>query len=354
MQSREIVRRAIHFQKPPRLPVQMGSLGVSDTAWLPVKAAAGFKPRCEGADEWGCVWSHTNVKNMGQVKGHPLEDIRQLARHPVPDYTDGSRFVDCEAALKQADAEGKYVVAGIFMVLFERMHTLHGFENTLVDLSEDRPAMEALADRIVDVHVTLVKEVARRFPKRIQGWSMTDDWGTQQAAFVRFETWMDFFFPRYKRIFDAMHAAGCDVWVHSCGKVNEIVEGYIRAGVNVVNLQQPRALGIEEMGRRYAGRITFESLSDIQATLPTGDRKKIEADAKALLKHWARPDGGFIFSDYGDGAAIGVTDPETKPAMYRTFSKLSKELYGEPLPELPNDKEKGQSTKEKGRKPLRR
>jgi len=336
MTSREIVQRAIRFLRPPRLPVQMGSLGVSDTAWLPVKRPAAFRPVCEGADEWGCVWNHTAMKNMGQVKGHPLEDVGGLDRNPVPDYFDDSRYEDCPAALDQADREGKYVVAGIFMVLFERMHSLHGFENTLADLYDDRPAMEALADRIVDVHAGFVREVARRFPGRVQGWSMSDDWGTQQAAFVSFELWMDFFFPRYRRIFDAMHAAGCDVWVHSCGKVNEIVEGYIRAGVNVVNLQQPRALGIEEMGRRYGGRIVFESLADIQATLPSGDRARIEADAEALMRHWARPEGGFIFSDYGDDEAIGVRDPGTKPAMYAAFSRLSEKLYGAGLPPLPN------------------
>ena len=67
------------------------------------------------------------------------------------------------------------------------------------------------------MHITLVRETARRFPGRIDGWRMTDDWGTQQAAFVSFDMWMDFFFPRYRRIFDAMHEAGGDVWVHSCG-----------------------------------------------------------------------------------------------------------------------------------------
>jgi len=334
MQSREIVRRAVHFEKPPRLPVLMGSLGVCDTAWVPMKPAASFKPARPGADEWGCVWSHTDVKNMGQVKGHPLEDLRGLSKHPMPDYRDDSRYVECAAALDQADAEGKYVTCGIFMVLFERMHTLHGFERTLMDLYDDRAGLEALANRIVDVHVRYVREVARRFPGRVQGWSMTDDWGTQQAAFISAGVWMDFFLPHYKRIFDAMHAAGCDVWVHSCGKVNEIVEGYIRAGVNVVNLQQPRALGIEEMGRRYSGRIAFESLADIQATLPGGDPAKIAADAAALMKHWARPDGGFLFSDYGDDVAIGVTNPRTKRAMYEAFSRLSEKLYGEPLPML--------------------
>ena len=332
MTSREIVKTAIHWEHPPRLPVFMSSLGVDDRKGMPMKPPEGFVPVTEGADEWGCVWGHTDVPNMGQVLGHPLEDISKLDSHPLPDYTDESRYTEVEEALREAEEAGKYVTCGIFMVLFERMHTLHGFENTLVDLYADRPAMEALADRIAEVHITFVREVSRRFAGRIDGWTMTDDWGTQQNSFIRFDLWMDFFYPRYRRIFDAMHEAGCDVWVHSCGKVNDIIEGYIQAGVNSVNLQQPRALGIEEIGRRYRGRIAFESLADIQATLPSGDEGKIEADVEALMTHWASAAGGFAFSDYGDDQAIGVPDDQSKPFMYDIFSKWSEKVFGEPLP----------------------
>lgn len=330
--SREIVSRAIHFRHPPRLPVTMGCFGVDDTAWVGGKAPAGWKPGVDGEDEWGCVWDKTEVKNMGQVKGHPLSDIRKLSGFRPPDYRDSSRYVEMANKLAQVEANDKYVISGIFMVLFERMHSLRGFENTLVGLYEDRPAMEDLADMIAETHVTLISEISRRFPGRIHGWCVSDDWGTQTAAFVGFDMWMDFFFPRYKRIFDAMHKAGCDVWVHSCGKVNEIIEGYIRAGVNVVNLQQPRALGIREIGDRYRGRIAFQSLADIQATLPTGDRRQVAEDADMLMAHWAGPRGGFIFSDYGDDAAIGVKDSGIKRFMYDEFSRRSQALYGEALP----------------------
>jgi len=313
----------------------MESLGVCDRVGFGPGAAADFTPSVEGEDEWGCIWGQTDVKNMGQVIGHPIKDLKGVHNMKCPDYTDDSRYVDWEEGLRKAEADGKYTSAGIFFVLFERMHGLHGFEDTLADLYLNRPAMEIMADKITDAHVTLVKEVGRRFPGRIDAWSMTDDWGTQQAAFVSYEFWREFFFPRYKRIFDAMHEAGCDVWVHSCGKINEIIEGYIDAGVNVVNLQQPRALGIEEIGDRYRGRIAFESLADIQATLPTGDESMIEADAEALITHWANEDGGFIFSDYGDDVAIGVPDEHIKPFMYEAFSRMSEKVYGEPLPPLP-------------------
>ena len=332
MTSREIVSRGIHFRNPPRLPVTMDCFGVSDVGWVGGKAPAGWKPEVPGTDEWGCLWGKTEVENMGQVIGHPLADSSKLSSFCPPAYNDPSRYADVGTRLDQLEAQNKYVLSGIFMVLFERMHTLHGFENTLVDLYNDRPAMEDLADRIVETHVTLVRAMTSRFPGRIHGWCMSDDWGTQTAAFIGIDLWMDFFFPRYKRLFDAMHAAGCDVWVHSCGKVNEIIEGYIRAGVNVVNLQQPRALGIREIGERYCGRIAFQSLSDIQATLPTGNRRQVTGDVELLMQYWANKHGGFIFSDYGSDVAIGVKDPGIKRFMYDEFSRQSQALYGEALP----------------------
>jgi uroporphyrinogen-III decarboxylase len=310
----------------------MDCCGTNDTYYVGWDMAGGWQPEVPGMDEWGCVWEQTETANMGQVKGHPLADVSKLGKLVPPDYTDDARYANTLAQIETGEKYGRYVMTGIFMVLFERMHALHGFENTLVDLYYDRPNMEKLADIIADAHVTLVREMARRFPGRLDAWQMSDDWGTQQAAFISFDLWMDFFYPRYKRIFDAMHEAGCDVWVHSCGKVNEIIEGYIRAGVNVVNLQQPRALGIEEIGSRYRGRIAFQGLADIQATLPTGDRKKVDEDVDGLMSHWASDKGGFICSDYGSNEAIGVSDPTIKGYMYEAFSEWSKRLYGSPLP----------------------
>jgi len=329
----EIVKAAIHHQGPPRLPVRFSCFGCDDAAWIPVQPAASFTPAVEGEDEWGCIWAQTEMENMGQVKGHPLQSIGDLAHSKAPDYDDDSRYKDVPAALEAFQRQGKYVVAGIFMVLFERMHTLYGFENVMCDLMTDRPAMAKLADHIIEVHLQFVENVRKRFGNAVHGFTMTDDWGTQQAAFIRFDLWMDFFYPRYKRLFDAMHDGGYDVWVHSCGKVNEIIEGYIRAGVDVVNLQQPRALGIREIGERYRGGIAFESLADIQHTLPTNDRARVDADAEELMTCWASPAGGFVLSDYGDDKAIGVLDPQIKLYMYQKFSEWSERLYGNPLPE---------------------
>jgi uroporphyrinogen decarboxylase len=336
----EIVKAAIYNKKPERLPVNFGCFGACDVPWLPKQPSATFVPEFEGEDEWGCIWGKTDVRNMGQVKGHPLKSLDDLSGVKTPNYDDDSRYVEMEKALERFVPQGKYLKVDIFMVLFERMHSLHGFENTLTALYTNPGPLGELADIITDKHIEFVENVYRRFGKTIHGFSMSDDWGTQQAAFVSFDIWMGFFFPRYKRIFDSMHDCGYDVWVHSCGRINEIIEGYIRAGVNVVNLQQPRALGITEIGERYKGRICFESLADIQQTLPTGSRSAVDKDVDQLMHYWMSPEGGFVFSDYGDSGAIGVTDPDIKLYMYQRFSEVSEKLYGNPLPEPTLKKQK--------------
>lgn len=330
--SREVVRAALRFAGPERLPVRMACCGCDDTRWIPWVAPSGVGKWGEcRVDEWGCAWETTDVHNMGQVKGHPLASLAEAEGIVFPDYSGEAVYAGSEAALHAAEAEDKYTQVGIFFVLFERMHALVGFENLLMGLALEPAAAGALADRIVEAQLTLVRGMQERFGTRLHSFSMTDDWGTQQAAFIGMDMWSDLFFPRYKRLFDAMHEGGQDVWVHSCGKVNEIIEGYIRAGVDVVNLQQPRALGISEIGARYRGRITFESLADIQATLPKNDPALIQADAEALAEHWMGKAGGFVFSDYGNGEAIGAP-LSAKRAMYEAFSRVSADLYGKPLP----------------------
>ena len=206
------------------------------------------------------------------------------------------------------------------MLLFERMHALYGFENTLKALYLEREWIESLADRIVEFDLKIIENISSRFPGRINGFIFTDDWGTQQALIISPRLWEDFFRPRYQRIFTAIHNAGWHVWMHSCGKINLILNSLIEIGVNVIEPQQPRLLGIEDIGRQFQGKICFASLCDIQHTLPFADDAEIQAEAERLLAHWATPEGGFILIDYGDGTSIGVS-LEKKQVMLEAFLK---------------------------------
>ena len=323
MTSYEVVKNAIEFGTPDRLPMRFDAIPeLNDVHWVGWnQTGTGDRTAKQTFDEWGCLWERTDTPNMGQVKAHPLVHWDMLGDFAIPNAEDERLYEGIE---KQLDTAGEhYCVTGIFMLLFERMHSLRGFENTLMDLCAEPDNAAALADLIVEYDLAIIANLHQRLGNRVHGFSFTDDWGTELDTFISPALWRDFFQPRYKRIFDRCHDLGWHVWMHSCGNITGILEGLIEIGCDVINLQQPRALGIEATGARFAGRICFESLCDIQHTLPFKDAAAIREEASLLLEHWGTPAGGFILSDYGDGAAIGAP-LEKKRIMVEAFQEYDR------------------------------
>ena len=200
---REVVERAIDFGDPDRLPVQFESLGVSDTHMVKWNQRGTGDHGCrESCDEWGCLWRRTEIENMGQVVGHPLSDWEAAKSFNWPDPERRELYDGMEERFEGSG--DRYVLTGIFMLLFERMHTLRGFENTLTDLYLERRRIEELADRIVEYDIGIIENIAERFGPAIDGFSFTDDWGTERNTIISGELWDEFFRPRYKRIFDVL------------------------------------------------------------------------------------------------------------------------------------------------------
>jgi len=333
MQNWENMRRAIHFGRPERLPLIFGPLG---DRWRigPDFQSEWSRNNRTGTDHFGCIWSKSDISNiydMGQVKVHPLADWRALKTYRWPDPDDQAHYAGMANMLSAPEAEGRYIHVGIFMLLFERMHSLRGFARTLEDLYLEPSLSADLADQLVEFDLRVIRNAASAVgAARIHALTFTDDWGTQTSCFVSPDFWREFFQPRYRRIFDECHALGWDVNMHSCGKVNDLIEPLIEIGLDVINLQQARALGVEEIGQRFRGRICFETCCDIQATLPFKTVGEIREEARLLLEHWATADGGLILYDYGPDEAIGIP-PGRKQAMLEAFLEFNPWSGGRPV-----------------------
>jgi hypothetical protein len=131
----------------------------------------------------------------------------------------------------------------------------------------------------------------------------------------------DFFLERYRRMVRAVHGHGWHFMLHSCGRVNDFIPYFLEAGMDVLNLQQPRAYGIEDLGRQYAGKACFLTTADIQATMPGGDPQRIRDEVRLLVESWSRPEGGFIVFNYGFDEAIGTT-AEATDVMFEEFARM--------------------------------
>ena len=316
----ELVTRAIEFDCPERLPffqhVYPAAPDDVCDSWELDRQKAGWFFDTPLPDDWGCIWEVTDVKNMGQVVRGPLEDWSRLDSYRPPNPKDPFYFERVEKDI--AAAGDRYVCLTSHFNLIERLHMLHGFEQTMVDFYYEPEKIDRVLDMVLDFKMDQVDEIHRRFGDRVHGVFLTDDWGTQNGTFISPELFDRFFFDRYRTLVSRYHEHGYHFILHSCGRINNFVDRFIKAGVDVMNMQQPRAYGIEELGRRFRGRIAFLATVDIQSTLPSGDPEEIRREAHELVEHWSTPEGGFIVFNYGDGEGIGV-GPDTTRVMFEAF-----------------------------------
>jgi uroporphyrinogen decarboxylase len=320
MTGYELVKKAIEFDKPERLPFfqhvyPKAPEDVCDS-WEMDRQKAGWFFDNPSPDDWGCKWAATEVKNMGQVINGPLHDWSKLDSYIPPDPTDPFYFKKIEDEI--ADAGDNYVCLTSHFTLFERLHMLHGFAETLMDFYTEPEKIEKVLDMILDHKIRQIDEVHRRYGDRVHGVFLTDDWGTQNAPFISTSMFDDFFLERYRTLVARYHEHGYHFILHSCGKINDLVERFIDAGVDMMNMQQPQAYGISEIGERYAGRIAFLATADIQTTLPSNDPEAIRKEVHELVDKWTTPDGGMVVFNYGDPEGINVKE-EMCEVMFEAF-----------------------------------
>ncbi len=323
MLSREIVCRAIEFDSPPRLPFwQHVALSAPDDVheiWEMDRSEAGWFFDNATMDDWGCQWARTDKDNMGQVVGHPLEDWSALDSYSPPDTRNPFYFKNVEAKL--GDANNRYVVISSHFNLIERLHMLRGFAATMQDFYLEPARIERVLDMILEWKLAHFEEAAKWFGNRVDGIFLTDDWGTQKGTFVKQQIFEDFFAKRYATMFDAVHAHGWHVILHSCGRINDFVPKLIEVGVDVFNMQQPRAYDLVEFGDRFRGQACFTVNADIQRTLPHGNEQEVREEVGLLVRHWGTPEGGILVADPGEPKELGI-QPEIVQVMLDEFVKL--------------------------------
>jgi uroporphyrinogen decarboxylase len=257
-------------------------------------------------DEFGVHWDRNIDPDIGTVCNRRVTPP-SLKEYRFPDPEAPARFAHFPAALE--DRAGRFTLATIGFTLFERAWTLAGMENVLMAMLDDKPFANELLDRILEYDLALTRK-ALSFD--IDGMRFGDDWGQQRGLIMGPVLWREFIAPRIARLYGAVKSAGKRVFIHSCGKVEELFPDLIACGVDVFNPFQPEVMDVEEVKRRYGSEITFFGGISTQKTLPFGSTAQVREEVRRLIEK-VGAGGGYIAAPAHDVPADAK--PENVAAM---------------------------------------
>jgi len=322
--SKELVQKAIEFRHPGRIPCNFDSNRTpavdekygEDFVWVFAAEDPEFRPAVNEKhrfqNELGVIFERINTSH-GEAREFPLSDPDTIRSYRLPDYSLPARYRDMEQAVR--DNPDKYILGMFPYFLFMVMIDLFGFESFMMALYDDRAGVELLADRLTEQWLAVVDCFADR---GADGIIAIEDLGLQDRLMVNPELWREIFKPRMAKIVARCHERGLHFHCHTCGGILDIIEDYIEIGVDVLQIDQQDNMGIEELSRRYRGRICFFCPVDIQTTLAVGSTDQVEAKARQLIGAFATDSGGFMAKTYPQPDSIQVPEANIK-AMCQAF-----------------------------------
>lgn len=297
----------------------------------PISAVArgGRAPGKDAKDGWGTVirWKagdHAGVPYItDETKVCPdITEWRKYVHAPnIAGASNDWSLVQGRAA--EIDRDSYMVTCLMSTGLFEQSHFLMGFEDTLMNFLLEPEAMHELLDYILDFKMDYADRLITNIhPDAIL---FHDDWGAKDRLFMSRDTWVEFFKPRYEKLFGFMRSRGVHVVLHADSWCENIASDMVDVGIStwqgvlpsndIPKLQKELNGRMLLMGGIDAGQLDFEDWS----------REAVNAEVARVCREYG-PGGGFIpCITYGLAESIY---PGLYEAISEEIDKQSKIYFG--------------------------
>jgi hypothetical protein len=266
-------------------------------------------------DEWGVSWEYRLFGVWGYRVGYPLADISRLDAYRPPQVKrlTGDELAEARAA-GEAHRETYFHLAG-GLSLFETMQSLRPFQDVLIDIAQDTPEINRLADMLVAYNAVLVENALAVGADAI---SVGDDFGTQQALMMSPKVWRRFFKPRYRELLAPVVAAGKAVFFHSCGHIELILDDLAEVGASAIWPQLP-LFDHRELARRCRGLgLAVQMHPDRGELMQRGGPQQVRDGILRLVEEFATLGGGsWLYLEVDPGFPWANVE-----AMYETVLAL--------------------------------
>lgn len=328
MDSRERVFKALDFEEPDRVPIDLwmskgfkrkmlSAASLSEEALLDahdvdlryIEGPAYIGPPLRtDEDIWGVrrttvsLQLRDGAETYEEVAQSPLagmtteEEIEAYEHWPSPDWLDYS--------VVEAQCEGIRANGRVAVFQGDRMNRLaqlkpamylRGVEQIFVDMCAEPEIAERVFSKVRSFYCSYAERIFEAAKGKIDILLMGDDFGSQNGPLVSPAMWTQFLGQGFADYVSLAKSHGVRVMHHTCGSVRPIIPLMIERGLDVLQSVQPEAFDMDPVTLKaeFGDRLAFHGGMSIQRTLPFGTKEDIRREVKERVEAFA-PGGGYI------------------------------------------------------------
>jgi uroporphyrinogen decarboxylase len=248
-------------------------------------------------DDWGTA-SVYYPESDDEISYYPLRNIETVAdfeAYPWPEHVGTAyQYAGVAQKVKAAQSQGRPTyVSGLNF--FESLWGLTGFEKLMMGMAAREDWAIALFRKHSECLVSIAEQIALSGADIMMTGS---DVATQNSPMFSTPMWRKWIFPLMRDSISAAKAIKPDLLVlyHSDGNVEPLIEGFIEAGVDILDPVQPECMDIFALKKRYGDRLSFHGGIGVQTTLPFGTPQEVRDTVRRTIDALGANGGGYLCS----------------------------------------------------------
>jgi uroporphyrinogen decarboxylase len=183
------------------------------------------------------------------------------------------------------------VGSGGFAHFAEYLIWLMGFETLCFALFEQRDLVAAISRRLLELYEVIVQRMLAFDRVRVI-WG-SDDMGFRNGTLISPKDLREFVLPGHRAMARAAHAAGRPYLLHSCGKIDAIMDDLIEdVGIDGLHSYEDTIRTVEETKVKYGQRIAILGGIDLDF-LCRADERAIRQRVRITLER-CHAGGGYL------------------------------------------------------------
>jgi uroporphyrinogen decarboxylase len=272
---------------------------------------------------WAVLRRHKKHDSTPEHVRYEIDSREKWEERVKPLLLDRSLFekrINFEAYRKDkkyaADNNKYFIWSGVNV--FECMHPVAGHEEMLAAMIYDPEWVADMSKTFAWLTVELQKMLFEREGKPDGIWYY-EDMGYKGAPFMSPAMYDQFIYPSHVYTFDFAHSLGLPVMVHSCGFVEPLLPGMIKAGMDLLEAMEVKAgMDLLRIYQNYGDKIALMGGIDARA-LCSNDRTQIDAELEKKIPTVKGKYGYVLHTDHSVPKTVDLEN-------YRYFIKKGLEL----------------------------